>query len=63
MGETMMRITEVINKQRTQLTAQERERVARKKGSEICFLTHTEEACHWPTSLCGLRFQLNAECF
>lgn len=45
MGETMMRIAEVRNKQRTLLTAQEREPVAWKEGSEICFLTHTEEAC------------------
>lgn len=44
MGQTMVRITEVSYKQGTLLTSQVKEPVAWKKGSEICFLMHTEEA-------------------
>lgn len=54
-----MRISEVRNRERILLTAQERENTAQKEGSGMCFLTHTEKACHLPKSHCYLRLRLN----
>lgn len=45
-GETIMRISEVRNRERILLTTQGRENMARKEGGGMCFLTRTKKACH-----------------
>ena len=44
-------------KERILLTAQEGENMAWKAGTEMCFLTHAEEACHLFRSHCSLRLR------
>lgn len=52
-----------MERERTLLPTQERETMAWKKGSEMCFLTHTEKACHLPKSHCCLRLAFDVERF
>lgn len=53
-----MRISEVRNRERILLTAQEGENMAQKEGSGMCFLTHAEKACRLSTSHCYLWLRL-----
>lgn len=45
-----MRISEVRNRERILLTAQEGENMAQKEVSGMCFLTHAEKAYRLSTS-------------
>ena len=52
-----MRISVVRNRECCSLPR--KENMARKEGSAMCFLTHTEKACHLLKSHCYLRLRSN----